>query len=285
MLIGAQSALSAKPDNYRESEKIEVVSKEASDCIKAITLPQIQEHGVPTARNKRLHENLMKLAGNNEEMIKMYTDFENTFYDKCGSYVAAAILSTIVDMSVFEAFAKGDMGIFSKFNHSFWLGQRLVQESQQLSEDERKKKSPEYFEVVEECSSYPSFDTIRANELVQQLGDIHEYAGNKLLSSGKMLDEQATLDLLCEAYREMDLADELINSLKKAYNKAEANTEDEKIAKLASFSHCLYCVAIKSTSYQFFNDYEKENLSRALNVAAPSFDYDFLKNVTFVEQP
>lgn len=118
MLFSSVAMFATTPNRNTRIEnppQTEVVSKDGTDALKAMTFPQQQNPAVPTVHNKALDEKFLKLADTEEE--KQYVNnLISNIYTKNGSYLGSAMVQQNIDVNMFLAFLDGNIEILKRFD-------------------------------------------------------------------------------------------------------------------------------------------------------------------------
>lgn len=235
--ISGYAQMQQKVEEY-VSANTELFSKGASDGLKAMTFPQIREDSVSEIGRKQLHNNLMKFASNDEE-VEFLSNYEKELYDNYGPYVAAAIVQVTIDLSAINAYANADIKII-------------------------KKISPAVADNLEKLPAYQGMDKDKKDDYMQTLQEVFDYFASRLTCDGK-LSERATFDSICAVYKDIGMPyDELRASMRVALW-SSGNTSDERVARMAYFSHISYEVVVWYLVGK--NDDQLNNLMQALSPA------------------
>lgn len=119
MLFSSVTMFATNPNRTTRTDnppqQTEVLSKDGSDALKAMTFPQQQNPAVPTVHNKALDEKFLKLADTEEE--KQYVNnLLSNIYAKNGSYLGSAMVQQNIDVNMFLAFLDGNIDILKRFD-------------------------------------------------------------------------------------------------------------------------------------------------------------------------
>lgn len=243
-LYAAQPAVAKTVENNKGANT-ELMSKPASEGIRAMTSPQIQQ--VPTEHSKQLHNNIIKLAKNKEE-INDINVFENEVYSKFGSYAGAAIVQHAIILNAIETFLNKDIETIKKVNAEF--GNEFV-------------TWPQYFGTAPEHSA----------EIIDYVGKIY----NNILYifeqfNHKPTKEETTKELY-EAYREMGLDERTIKAAKMDADATKQVTLQETIDNVASTAHFLYSQAIQNSYCKYIGEIYQGGVGKWLNGFCPDTQF------------
>lgn len=119
MLTGSMALVASNPIKTARTEtpvQREVVSREGSEALRAMTFPGVQQtSAVPTEHNIELDEKFLKLARDEEEK-RYFQDYLSDTYQNCGSYLASAKIQQALDLNMFLEFLDGNIEILKRFD-------------------------------------------------------------------------------------------------------------------------------------------------------------------------
>lgn len=238
--ISGYAQMQQKVEEY-VSANTELFSKGASDGLKAMTFPQIRENSVSEIGRKQLHNNLMKFALNDEE-VEFLNNYEEELYKNYGPYVAASIIQVLLDFNAFIAYANADMETIRRI-------------------------SPDIADNLEKPPAYKGMDKDKKDNYIQTLRDVKDCFCNKLeeSSAGEGLSERAVFDSIYAFYEDIGMPKGDLNAVRGVALWRSGDTSDERVARMAYFSHISYGVVVRYLVGE--NDYQLNNLMQALSPA------------------
>ncbi len=188
MLTGSMALMASNPIKTTKTEtpvQGEVVSKEGSEALRAMTFPGVQQvPAVPTEHNIELDAKCLKFCDNDEE-IKHMNDFLSMNYNKYGSYLGSAIIQQNIDLNMFLYFLDGNIEILKRFDEEAYnkIDRDAMKKVVEKSEPIKQWLNENYFKAYNEPLG--QFDHMpEAEEVDRALSDYVENDPNKLF--GKM---------------------------------------------------------------------------------------------------
>ena len=229
MLIGAlvmgQPVVAKTTSN--KSTTTELMSKSTSESIKAMTSPQVQQ--VSTERSEQLHNNLMKLAVNQEE-ISAINAYENDVYSKYGSYAGAVILQHTIMANAIYTFLNQEIETIKKVNPE--LGGEF-------------ENNPRFFGTAPE----------HKEEIMNYVNSIASYVQKVLTEPNRKLNEEETLDILMNAYKNMGIDEQTIKFVVWVDNNTTTDSQESKMNVIAYITASLFDKAIEQSYIGYMDNY------------------------------
>ena len=188
MLTGSMALMASNPIKTTKTEtpvQGEVVSREGSEALRAMTFPGVQQvPAVPTEHNKALDEKFLKFCDNDQEKKDLMV-FINDVYQQNGSYLGSATIQQNIDLNMFLEFLDGNIEILKRFDQRAYdaIDVEVMQEVVEKSEPIKQWLNENYFKAYYEPLG--QFDRPpEAEEVDSALSDYVENDPNKLF--GKM---------------------------------------------------------------------------------------------------
>ena len=155
MLTGSMALMASNPIKTTKTEtpiQGEVVSREGSEALRAVTFPGVQQTpAVPTEHNIELDAKLLKFCDNDEER-KNINDFLLSLYNRNGSYYASVIIQQYIDLNIFLAFLDGNIEILKRFDQRAYdeIDVEAMQKVTEKSEPIKQWLNENYFKAYYE---------------------------------------------------------------------------------------------------------------------------------------
>jgi hypothetical protein len=155
MLTGSMALMASNPIKTARTEtpvQREVVSREGSEALRAVTFPGVQQTpAVPTVHNRALDEKLLKFCDNDEERNTIQ-EFLSSTYNDYGSYLGSAIVQQYLDINMFMSFLNGNIEILKRFDQRAYdeIDVEVMQEVIEKSEPIKQWLNENYFAAYNE---------------------------------------------------------------------------------------------------------------------------------------
>lgn len=207
MLTGSMALMASNPIKTTKTEtpvQSEVVSREGSEALRAVTFPGVQQTPtVPTEHNIELDAKFLKLARDEEEK-RFFQDYLSDTYQNCGSYLASAKIQQALDLNIFLEFLDGNIEILKRFGpitiNGETFGKDYYEEAIRLYTPQRKEEiqnlrnnvydwiSQNYFSVYSEAFNFdhpPDYREVIENMNAFTENNMLEFAPGKRMFGDK----------------------------------------------------------------------------------------------------